>query len=224
MRPVVVKLSGKLFDGVEASYLERLVSVIGRLEGMGYRVGVVVGGGGLARGAIEALRGLGVSEAILDLAGIEASRFHAGVLAKALYPRSPPRAITSLEEAVDVFTRGLIPVLGGLQPGQSTNAVAAVLAEAIGADTIVNAMKGVPGVYDRRPSEPGATLLERVSYSFMRELIARSSVEAGGYELLDPVALRIVERSRIKVVFTSGDDPENIVRALSGESGTLLWV
>jgi len=224
LRPLVVKLSGKLFDGADSGYLRRLADVIGRLEGMGYRVGVVVGGGGLARRAIETLRGLGVPEAILDVAGIEASRFYAGVLAKALYPRSPPRAAESIEAAVDVFTRGLIPVMGGLQPGQSTNAVAAVLAEALGADTIVNAMKGVPGVYDKRPGEPGATLLERVSYTVMKEIIERSSVEAGGYELLDPVALRIVERSKIKVVFTSGDDPENIVRALRGESGTLLWV
>jgi len=223
VRAAVVKLSGKLFDDISEEYLRGLVDVLRRIEHAGYRLGVVVGGGRLARDAIRALRGLGVGEAILDVVGIEASRFHASILAKALYPRSMPRPATSIEEALEMAAKGFIPVLGGLQPGQSTNAVAASLAEALGAEVIVNAMKGVRGVYDRRPSEPGARLLERITYREMRQLISEAETSAGSYELLDPVALKIVERSRIKVVFISGDDPKIILKALRGEEGTLLW-
>lgn len=219
---VVVKLSGSLIYPPNDSYLSRLREVLLRLASKGVLSGVVVGGGDLARSYIGVLRRRNVGEAILDLMGIEAARLNASLVAKMLYPHSPPYPPATLEEAIRASLSGLIPVLGGLQPGQSTNAVAAVLAEALGSSTIINALRGIDGVYDRDPREPGSRRLERISYSKLREIISSMDKRAGGYTLFDEVALDVVERSRVRVLFIDGSDPTNILKALEGRAGTVV--
>lgn len=213
----VIKVSGGLLSSPTATYLGALRETVLELISSGLRLGIVTGGGRLAREHIQALRSLRVSEAILDLVGIEAARLNALSVAAALAPYAVPRVPTSLEEALSDFTRGLIPVMGGLQPGQSTNAVAAVLAETIGADTIVNLLNGIDGVYDRDPKKPGARRLERLTYSELDEIVSSKDSYAGTYELFDKVAIEVVKRSSIRVVFIDGKNPKNIIRALKGE-------
>ena len=218
----MVKLSGSLIYPPKASYLSMLRESLLKLVAKGVLMGVVVGGGGLARSYISVLRDHGVNESLLDLMGIESSRLNSSLIAKLLYPHAPPQPVTSLEEAIRVRLGGLIPVLGGLQPGQSTNAVAASLAEALEATILVNALKGVNGVYDRDPRDPQARRLERISYSTLRTIISSMNKRAGGYTLFDEVALSLVERSRITVIFVDGSDPSNILKALEGGVGTIV--
>ena len=184
----------------------------------------MVGGGGLAKAAISELRPLGLNESALDLIGIEASRFNASVVAIALKPLTPSKPQASLLEAEEALAKGLVPVMGGLQPGQSTNAVASLLAEFMGASTVLNALNGVKGVYSDEPGREGARLLKKISYSDMRSLIERFESAAGKYTLWDRVALDVVERSGIRVIFFDGSDPHNILRALEGSIGTVMGV
>ena len=216
---IVIKLSGRLLYPPSADYLIGMTRVVSELEGMGFKVGFVVGGGELARNYIEVLRRLGLNEGLLDLMGIEASRLNASMLSKALYPRSPPTPLTSIEEALRAVQTGLIPVMGGLQPGQSTNAVAASLAEAGGGSVILNALKGVDGVYE---DEPGGKVLKKLSYDDMARIIEGFERKAGTYTLWDRVALDIVRRSGIKVVFFDGTNPRNVIEALMGIRGSVL--
>lgn len=219
----VLKVSGSLIYPPREGYLGSLREVIVRLhrdEGLG--IAVVTGGGGVSREYIGALRGLGVSEALLDLVGIWVARVNALALSTLLYPYSHPKPIASIEEALEAFSRGLIPVMGGLQPGQSTNAVAASLSEALRA-TLINMLAGVEGVYSGPPGDRGSRLLRRVTYSEMEELISRHSQEAGRYELFDKVALGIVKRGGVRVVFVDGSDPEILVDVIKGaRAGTEL--
>lgn len=223
MRYVVVKVSGRLLSPPQTEWLLELKKAVEETLHSA-RLAFVVGGGALARSYIQALRSLGVSEALLDTLGIRVSRLNAYALALALSPYSSLRVPESVEEAVDEARRGLIPVLGGLQPGQSTNAVSVSLAEALGADAVINLLAEIDGVYYPAPGEPGSRLVERITYREMGELISSYPQLAGFYELFDNVALRIAERSRVKVFFTSGRSPEVIARFVRGEKvrGTLL--
>ena len=216
---VVIKLSGRLLYPPNTDYIIGVTRVVSELEGMGFKVGFVVGGGELARRYIEALRRLGLNEGLLDLMGIEASRLNASMLAKALYPRSTLTPPTSIEEALRAVQTGLIPVMGGLQPGQSTNAVAASLAEAGGGSVVLNALKGVDGVYEDKPE---GRILKRLSYGDMERIIESFEKKAGTYTLWDRVALDIVRRSRIKVVFFDGSNPRNFIEALMGVRGSVM--
>ncbi|MEN2999375.1 MAG: UMP kinase [Acidilobaceae archaeon] len=221
--PIVVKLSGRLLSPPRPAYLRQLREALLRSAEV-RPLAVVTGGGPLSREYIAALRELGVPEALLDVMGINAARLNALLLSLTLYPRSPPRPMLTLEEAAEALAIGLIPILGGLQPGQSTNAVALSLAEAVGAELVVNMLSGIAGVYSPPPGKEGSRLLERISYEEMESLISQFPQLAGTYELLDHVALRIAKRSSLRVLFVSGDEPEVVERASRGEKvrGTLM--
>ncbi|MEB3860743.1 MAG: hypothetical protein GSR84_00805 [Desulfurococcales archaeon] len=217
---VVVKISGSLLDSMEPGYYSKLVGALLSLASRG-PLAVVTGGGAPARRGVRLLQELGATRGLQDLAGIWASRLHAITLSLALYPRSPPRVLVTLEEVLEVLAQGLIPVTGGFQPGQSTNAVAAAIAEAMGAGLLVNMLHGVEGVYE---DKPGGRLARRLCYSDLRRIIARFSQEPGGYKLFDRVALDIVERSHVRVVFIDGSDPSRLPRVVDepGSMGSLV--
>jgi uridylate kinase len=220
----VVKVGGLVFsDGPRAETISSYARVLARLHDEGHRLVVVAGGGEEARRYIKAARELGASEYACDILGIEVSRLNARLLMAALrdyaYP-TPPETISELEIA---FQNGRIIVTGGIEPGQSTNAVAALAAEAIVADLLVNATD-VEGVYTSDPrKDPTAKKLDEIDTEQLLRLVISGEMGAGGYELFDPVAIKIVERSRIPTRIIDGRFPENIEKAVRGESiGTLL--
>jgi len=130
---------------------------------------------------------------------------------------------TMLSELIHYVSPGKVVVIGGLQPGQSTNAVAALAAEITRADFLVNATD-VQGVYTADPKkDPKAKMLRSVSIDKLLSWAMVGDVYAGRYELLDPVALKIMQRARIPTRFVSMEDPSNITSALRGRDiGTLV--
>jgi uridylate kinase len=117
---VAVKVSGKFIDPSNPGYVSELCGVLRELVSSGYRVAVIVGGGGLARRYIDAARRIGVSEALLDSIGIEASRLNALLVASGLGDLAYPSIPRSFEDFLRAWATGKVVVLGGLQPGQST--------------------------------------------------------------------------------------------------------
>lgn len=224
MLKAVVKVGGSLLfsnDGeLRIEYIRSLVDVLQRAAQKNKLI-VVVGGGQTARRYIRAGRALGINEGALDEVGIFASRLNAALLFTAFYGTFPiiPR---SLEE-VRSLSLSELPVIfmGGLQPGQSTTTTAALIAESLSCDLII--ATDVEGVFERDPKRyPEAKLLDRVPASSLLRSFSSDQV-AGGYKLLDPLTLNIIIRSRRSARVIGGDPPENILRALSGESiGSLI--
>jgi uridylate kinase len=125
-------------------------------------------------------------------------------------PESPDDLMASIGS-------NLIVVMGGLQPGQSTNAVAALAAEAMRADLLVNATD-MDGAYTADPrKDPNATKLDEVTPDELTKILSTEGFKAGEYDLMDPLALRIIKRSKIPAVIVDGRDPSNIAKALSGK-------
>ncbi len=220
---LVIKISGKYFTPIETGYADRLASVLRSLHDKGDRIAVVVGGGKTARDYIKPLRELGVNEGYLDLVGIRASRLNAYTLALLLGDMAYPEIPSSIEEFLEFWATGRIVVAGGFQPGQSTNAVSALIAEAIRADVLYN-LTNVDGVYTDDPRKnPSARKIDEITIKELKELLSEKTSYAGTYELFDRLSLDIIERSRIKVVVLDGSDPYNIIRHLKGEKiGTLV--
>jgi uridylate kinase len=108
-----------------------------------------------------------------------------------------------------------VVVLGGLHPGQSTNAVGALVAEKLKAERFVNATD-VEGVFSQDPRKhPGAKKLAKVTTKQLSEILGDESMLAGGYDLMDPVALKLIERSHIKTWIIKCDE-RRISEALAG--------
>ncbi len=223
-RSIVAKISGKLIAPEHPELVKEYAEVFRRLAGEGYRIAVVVGGGKVARRYIDAARSLGSNEAILDLIGIAASRMNAYLLVLALNNLSYPMVARSLEDFLAYWSTGKIVVAGGFQPGQSTNAVSAIIAEAIGAKLIVNCTT-VDAIYDKDPTVyRDARRLPRVTATQLSRILEETqSVRAGKYQLLDPIALRIILRSKIYLAVINGKNPWDMVRLLKGENiGSLV--
>jgi len=218
---VLLKVSGKIINPDNPELVKRYADVVRKLVDEGMRIAIVVGGGPYARRYIECVRSLGVSESMADVVGIEVSRLNALLFACALGDvayRPIPRSLDDVERA---WSSGRVVVMGGLQPGQSTAGTAAVVAELLGIKLILYA-SDVDGVYDRDPRiHRDARKLDIVTVDELRSVL-RQRYEAGGYELLDPVALGIVKRAGIEVIVFNGMDPDNVFRALRREIGTRI--
>lgn len=201
MMKIILKLTGKIFDQEDPQILITLRNVVSSLVNEGYRLGIVAGGGNTARRYIRLARELGANEAYLDLLGIWASRLNAYLVVFSLGELAYMKVPESLEEFIQAWSYGKVVVTGGFQPGQSTAAVAALAAEAINANLLILATN-VDGVYDKDPRiHKEAKLLQTTTTAQLKVILENSqSVKAGTYELLDPMAIKIIERSKIKVI------------------------
>ncbi|MGC8850468.1 MAG: UMP kinase [Candidatus Bathyarchaeia archaeon] len=215
---VSVKIGGFAFkEELDASLLRGYSNEIRKLSGEGHQLLIVTGGGKTARRYIDTSRILGASEALCDMLGIEMSRVNAFLLVSSLWDIAYRRVPSSLEEAVAAVRPGKPVIMGGLQPGQSTNAVAALAAELTHADLLVN-LTDVEGVYSKDPKIYGdAKLLEEVTVEQLEAILSSQDLRAGGYKLMDPLALNIIKRGRINTVILSGLNPENLRRAVRSE-------
>ncbi|RDE13336.1 MAG: UMP kinase [Candidatus Thorarchaeota archaeon] len=216
----VLKIGGSLlYDDAGNILTERIKKYAMNVKSLvreGHQLIVVVGGGKPARAFISAARELGASEAQCDWFGIKLARHNAELLITALGDVAYPKVAESLDEVATANCLGRVILMGGLLPGQSTNAAAALAAELVHADRLLNATN-VDGVYDRDPKQPGAKKLDSVSVAQLKSILARSGTRAGEYELFDPVAIGVVERSRIETVIFDGTDPDNLLRFFKGK-------
>jgi len=217
MSKVVLKLGGLAFDPeLSGARVSRYVEVIRKFSRKNQLV-VVTGGGPISRKYIAAARELGASEAICDQVGIHVSRVNARLLVAGLGDSAFPEIPEHLEDLLTYVTSGLVVVAGGFQPAQSTNGVAALAAEATGAELLVNATD-VDGVYTADPhKDPKAKRLDEVSVEELMRILSTEGFRAGEYALMDPLSLRVIERSGIPVTITDGRDPSNIAKALLGK-------
>jgi len=223
---LVLKLSGHLIsDGnrinhqLIADYAKLLRDLYG---GKGKWV-VVVGGGEIARRYVDAARSLGADEVMCDEVAILVTRANARLVAACLGDIAQQRIPTSTEELRELATNGKIVVMGGLQPGQSTVAVAALAASVIKAERLIVATD-VDGIYTADPKvDPHAKLLPCISLSELSKMIAELPQTAGKYPLIDNLAIAILQRSKITCVYLNGRKLEDVKRAIMGENvGTLV--
>ncbi len=208
---------------VDLEYVKKLATFLNDLE-LNNQIAVVTGGGKLARKYIEVAREMGASETVCDLIGIDASRMNARIVSIALGDKSVPEPPTDFLKAREWMEAKKIVVMGGTHPGHSTDAVAALLAEYIGAELLINA-SDVDGIYDRDPQEySDARLYEEIHINDLLEILQKNSVGAGEYRLMDILAAKIIERSSIRTIFLNGKDIDNMRQAIGGRKfkGTLV--
>ena len=201
---IVIKLSGRIFGMDNAKMLKDYASFLVKISKICQPI-VIAGGGNIARHYITHARSSGADESTLDELGIEISRLNAKLLIYALKNKAYSHPPTTLQEVRHAVDDGLIVVTGGLHPGQSTNGTAALIAEKINAEQFLNATD-VDGVYDRDPNKfKNAKKFKRIELKNLRNMLIHEDSIAGGYDLMDIVALKIIERSKIKTRILKAD-------------------
>jgi uridylate kinase len=202
-----------------SSYADLLV----RLKREGHIVAAVVGGGSLAREMIRVAKEMKLKEPEQDKVAISVSRLVAQLLLLKLGKTGAGKVPTSIEEAVDLIKSGKVVVMGGLRPGMTTDAVAAMLAEQLDADLLVKATDQ-EGIYTKDPKKyADARKLNVLSFEELVRFFEKETHEAGIHQVLDPEALRILRRRKTRTVVLNGFDPNNVLLAVQNEKvGTLI--
>jgi uridylate kinase len=204
-RRIVIKLSGRIF-GIENNekLLKDYATFLVKISKICQPI-IIAGGGKIARHYISHARSSGADESTLDELGIEVSRLNAKLLIYALKDKAYPHPPTTLTETRHAVDSGLIVVAGGLHPGQSTNGTAALIAEKVQASEFLNATD-VDGIYDSDPNKnPKAKKFKRIELRNLRNILVHEDSHAGGYDLMDIVALKVIERSKIKTRVLKAD-------------------
>jgi len=239
---VVISLGGIFFS--DAEKLKKIAAVFDELA-QSNNLCVVTGGGERAREYIKIARELGANEAFCDYIGIALTRINAKLLIAALkhvYPepfsdyrdvavaKAHDKPLQGLRESPSWACGGTggardgaephsgkIAVMGGVNPGYTTDTVAAILAEYLNADLLLN-VTSVDGIYDADPRKyPNARKYDKLSPKELIALTMKEELKAGSRIVIDPVAAKIIERSGIKTIVINGSNPQNIVDAVHGK-------
>lgn len=213
---IVLKLSGRVFAMDNVKILKDYATFLVKISKFCQPV-IIAGGGNIARHYITHARSSGADESTLDELGIEISRLNAKLLIYALKNKAYSHPPTTLQETKHAVDSGLIVVAGGLHPGQSTNGTAALIAEKINAEQFLNATD-VDGVYDMDPNKnKKAKKFKKIELRNLKKMLVHEDSVAGGYDLMDIVALKIIERSKIKTRIIKADI-KTIEKAIEGKA------
>ncbi len=221
---IVISLGGIFYSDSER--IKNVAAVLDELA-ESCELCVVTGGGERAREYIAIARALGANETLCDYLGIAQTRINATLLIAALKKAYPEPFLDYREVARARASGGpaRIAVMGGVSPGYTTDAVAAMLAEYIKADLFID-VTSVDGVYDADPrTVPGAKKYEKLSPRELVALTMKGLLKAGSRIVIDPVAAKIIERSGLKTLVISGQEPRSIIDAVHGRhQGTEISV
>ncbi len=215
---LVYSLGGSILAGQDAQGLKSYASELIDLS-KEHKIYVVVGGGKIAREYIGKARALGASEIFCDQIGIGATKLNAALLIAALGGEANQEIPASYSEAASSAAR--IVVMGGLYPGQTTDAVSALLAEQVRADKLIIATS-VDGVYTADPeTDPSARKLSSMTPRELVQMAMGTEMVAGSRSPIDPVAAKIIERSQIPTAVVLGKEISNLKKgALGHHTGT----
>lgn len=228
---VLLKLSGEalmgdLGFGIHVPTIQGIAKAIGEVTALKIEVAVVIGGGNIFRGLKGAAAGM--DRATADYMGMLATVINGMALQDAFENHGiPTRLMTAIEmrtvaetyirrRAERHLSKGRVVIFGAGtgSPYFTTDTTAALRASEIQADVV---MKGtmVDGVYDKDPNKHSdAVRFDQLTHG---EVIQRD------LRVMDPTAVTLCRESSLPILVFDMTNPENIVRALRGDSiGTLV--
>lgn len=223
---VVIRIGGSIVASPpDPVMIDKYCSLLVDLKEKGHELFVVVGGGSVARDFIGIAKRIGLKQSEQDEIAIMVSRIIAKFLSMRLVHSTDasmqiPR---SIDEAVCLMRKSGIVVMGGLKPGMTTDGVAAMIAERIGADLLVKATDQ-DGIYTKDPRKnQDAKKIDKLSFDDLAKLFTEKKHKAGIHQILDHHTIRMIQATRVKTIVVNGFNPENISQAVKGEKvGTVI--
>lgn len=226
---VLLKISGEVLagegkHGFDFNTVNSVCSAVKKMADMGVQIGIVVGGGNFWRGRSSGdmdrtradhigmlatvMNSLALADALEQL-GVTVRVQTAIEMNKIAEPYIRNRAIRHLEKG-----RVVIFGCGTGNPFFSTDTAAALRAAEIDADIIFKATN-VDGVYDKDPN--------RFSDAIKYDVITHNDILSKGLAVMDSTAASLCRDNNIPILVFNLQQPENMVKAVSGEQiGTLV--
>ena len=221
---LVVRIGGSVVASpINTKLMIEYADLIKTVKAQGHEIAVVVGGGALAREFIIIAKDLGLDMQAQDEIAISCSRLFAQLFLKRLGEVGCSKVALTLDDAAQGLAEGKVVVMGGLKPGITTDAVAALVAERVNANLLV---KGTDqdGVYDKDPRKHvDAVKLDHLGFDDLPKVFEESVHKAGIHQVIDPEAIKVLKRKKLKLIVVNGFKPQNILAAVNGEKvGTVI--
>lgn len=226
---LLLKLSGEVLagsegKGIDFDTVDTICRSVKRAHDLGTEIAIVVGGGNFWRGRSSG----NMDRTRADHMGMLATAMNSLALCDSLEQMGADvrvQTAISMQQVAEPYIRnkavrhlekGRIVIFGcGTgNPFFSTDTAAALRAAEINADVIFKATN-VDGVYNKDPNKfSDAVRYDRLSHS---EILAK------GLNVMDSTAASLCRDNNIDILVFNLNDPENIVKAVSGEKiGTLV--
>ncbi len=220
----VLSVGGSVFfnEKLRAPEIAKFCEVINELKREGYNFVLIVGGGRVARAYQAGVKALGGNNFEMDEAGIAITRANAFLFTHGI-DKAWKTVLSDPKDADNILRLERTPVYGGSIPGQTTDAVAAIIAELVGGDMIN--LSNVDGIFSADPAkEPNAKMYTELTHTKMISLLKAQASKPGAHTFIDPHAANMLWRSRIKGFFINGNDFENFKAVVRGQSfrGTVV--
>jgi uridylate kinase len=221
---VVFRIGGSVVASpVNTELMNKYVEILKSVRAKGHEVAVVVGGGQLAREFIGIAKDLGLGMQAQDEIAISVSRLFAQLFLKKFGGSACSKVALTLDDAAECLSSGKIVVMGGLKPGITTDTVATLVAERLNAGLLV---KGTDqeGIYNKDPRKHSdAVKLDHLALEDLVGVFSENRHKAGIHQIIDPEAVKVLKRKRVKLIVVNGFRPENILAAVKGEKvGTVV--
>ncbi len=224
---IIISLGGSLIvpqSGIDWNFLKKFRELIVKEIKKGRRFVIVTGGGHTARvyqGAAN--RVVALTKDDRDWLGIHATRLNAHLLKTIFRAYAHPRINKNPRTKADLrkhFKKGEgIMVAAGWRPGWSTDYVATILAERLGAKTVIN-LSNIDYVYTRDPKKyKDAKKIKDTTWSKFRKIVG-STWDPGSNLPFDPVASQHAQKLGLEVVIMNGKKLSNLSNYLSGKKST----
>ncbi len=228
---ILLKLSGEALMGDDAyginrETIDRIVSEVKEVVGLGVEVGVVIGGGNIFRGVAPGAAGM--DRATADYMGMLATVMNALALQDAMRRvgiRSRVQSAINIEQVAEPYIRGkamryleegrvVIFAAGTGNPFFTTDTAAALRGMEMNVDIVLKATK-VDGVYTDDPKlHPDAMRYQKISFD---EAIVRK------LKVMDATALTLCRDQKLPICVFSIFKPGALKRVVFGEDeGTLV--
>ena len=221
---VVISIGGSILipDQNDSVFIGKLAEMLKKASEK-VRLCVVCGGGKIARYYTVTGRELGGDEYQLDLLGIGCTRLNAALLALALGDRSSTDIPLDVKTAAKRFAEGKIVVMGGTEPGHTTDAVATMLAVELGGARVINATSVDAGYSDDPRKNPDAVRYDRLTIEELDALVYKDH-GAGKSSVFDPLGVQIAKKEKIDIQMVDGRNLAELEKAILGQpfSGTYI--
>ena len=201
---VIISLGGSVLapSQIDVGFLQQFRQLIMKfVHNGGCRFAIICGGGKTAREYQNAARN--VVHAVpedLDWLGIHATRLNAHLLRTIFREIAHAKLVKNPNEKIKLKASERVVVAAGWKPGRSTDHIAVLLAKNLGAKTVIN-ITNTDYVYDKDPTKfSDARPLRQTSWKEFRKLIGVTRWSPGLNTPFDPVAAKVAEKIRLKVV------------------------
>ena len=222
---IVVAIGGSLLrPEVEEKHLwlNDLIMIIRERVAAGDRLGLVIGGGAPAREGISLAKPLIDDDYHLDKIGIAATRLNATIIREAFTEAgiSVSGIIpTSVNEAIQLLEERPVVVMGGTEPGHTTDAVAIRLAIAVNASKCIIATN-VGKVFNEDPRKnPNAKSFDFLTHDELQQIVGPAEhKEAGKSSVVDPIAVSEATKANLELNIIDGRKIERIKHTILGSN------